>query len=318
MRTPLKVRIGVVVWCGFTYFSVPRLHDEAWAYSLLLLAALVLVPMAWCLSRDDEDGPRAVAVHRAALVLQLPAAVLLIGAVMLPVGPVAVLCTVPWVAALALMTGVGLARVMRRRMIPPADLVRDAGLIYPVIGGVWLLADRAGMQPLGFSHSIVVLTAVHFHYAGMILPIAAGLALSHRPASPLGVPTVLGVILGVPLVAVGITATQMGWGRGLELLATLILVLAGWGVANLHWQLVLRDVSAPRLTRALWGVAAMSLAVGMLLAALYALRSLGLPWAWLDIPWMRALHGSFNALGFSLAVLLAWCRIGRCCEICRR
>ena len=43
----------------------------------------------------------------------------------------------------------------------------------------------------------------------------------------------------------------------------------------------------------------------MLLAALYGLRFY-LPVAWLDIPWMRALHGSANALGFALPALLGW------------
>lgn len=318
MRTPLKVRIGVIVWCGFTYFSVPRLKDEAWAYALLLLAALVLVPMAWCLARDDDDSPRMAGLHRTALLLQLPAALLLMAAIMLPVGPVAMLCTLPWLVALGCMAITGMWRVTRRRVIPPADLARDAGLIYALVGGIWLFADRAGMHPLGFGRTIVVLTAVHFHYVGLVLPIVTGLAVAHRPTSRLGVPTVWGVIVGVPLVAVGITATQMGWGRSLELLSTLVLVLAGWGVAAMHLQLVMRDVVAPRLTRILWSIAALSLALGMLLAALYALRSLGLPWAWLDIPWMRALHGSLNALGFSLPALLAWCRIGRCCEVCQR
>ena len=57
--------------------------------------------------------------------------------------------------------------------------------------------------------------------------------------------------------------------------------------------------------RGLWLVAALALAGGMALAALYGCRAyLSLPW--LDIPWMRAWHGSGNALGFGLLGVLAW------------
>ena len=29
--------------------------------------------------------------------------------------------------------------------------------------------------------------------------------------------------------------------------------------------------------------------------------------SWLDIPWMRALHGSANAIGFALLGMWSWC-----------
>jgi hypothetical protein len=57
--------------------------------------------------------------------------------------------------------------------------------------------------------------------------------------------------------------------------------------------------------RVLWAVTAVSLITGMFLAALYGSRHL-LPLEWLTIPWMRALHGTANSLGFALSALLAW------------
>lgn len=53
-------------------------------------------------------------------------------------------------------------------------------------------------------------------------------------------------------------------------------------------------------------VAGVSLFFGMLLAGLYATRAFALPLPWLDIAWMRALHGTANALGFGLCGTLAW------------
>ena len=62
-----------------------------------------------------------------------------------------------------------------------------------------------------------------------------------------------------------------------------------------------RDTGA----RILWAVAATSLFFSMSLAALYGLRYF-IDVSWLDIPCMRALHGTANALGFAVAGLSAW------------
>ena len=43
----------------------------------------------------------------------------------------------------------------------------------------------------------------------------------------------------------------------------------------------------------------------VVLALLYGCRAY-FPLAWLDIPWMRAVHGTANALGFGLAGVLGW------------
>ncbi len=81
-----------------------------------------------------------------------------------------------------------------------------------------------------------------------------------------------------------------------------------------HVVLAILEKKVCPSVRVLWTIAGLSLAVGMVLAGLYSSRAYFAPMAWLDIPWMRMLHGSLNALGFSLAALLAWCRSGReCC-----
>jgi hypothetical protein len=63
--------------------------------------------------------------------------------------------------------------------------------------------------------------------------------------------------------------------------------------------------STPRITRELWSFGALFLACGMVLSILYGSRWL-VPLPWLDIPWMRALHGTANALGFTVPALVGW------------
>lgn len=312
MTTPIKVRIGAICWCVFTYLTVSNFKQGPWAEALVLLAALVLMPMTWCLARDFDDEGWAERLWKIDLHLQLPAALLLLPAFWLPPGFPAMLCALPWFLMLAIMAVDGLLRIRRHGIRPAGVFCRDVGLIYASVGGAWLLADRAGWQPLGFAPEIVLLTAVHFHYAGLILPVLAGLALNRRPDCPIGRWSMWLVLIGVPLVAVGITTTQTGGPSSLEMVAAWVLVLGGLGVAMQHVALAVTEHSVSPVVRWFWGVAGVALAAGMLLAGLYASRGF-VTLAWLDIPWMRALHGSLNAIGFSLLALLAWCRAGRKC-----
>ena len=91
----------------------------------------------------------------------------------------------------------------------------------------------------------------------------------------------------------------------LELVAALLMAVSGMAVAVVHVWLALQD-RWPVVVQCLWMVAGCSLFAGMLLAALYGVRSVFAPWPWLDIPWMRALHGTINALGFGLCGTLGW------------
>src|SRR5262249_31700122 len=143
--------------------------------------------------------------------LQLPAAMLLGGAFLLPQGFLAAALAVPWLALTGLIALIGLGRIWQHGHGPLHELCMDAGLVYVAVGGAWAVLDRLGTRPLGFESVIVLLTAIHFHYAGFVLPIVTGLAIREvggRVAWGAGV----GVIVGVPVVAAGITATQLNLG----------------------------------------------------------------------------------------------------------
>ncbi|MCI0699140.1 YndJ family transporter [candidate division KSB1 bacterium] len=94
------------------------------------------------------------------------------------------------------------------------------------------------------------------------------------------------------------------YGTLLECFAACLTALAGSITAWLHLRLSMQK-AWPSLTRSLWAVAAISLLFSMILAALYGCRFY-FPVGWLDIPWMRVLHGTANALGFGLAGVAAW------------
>jgi hypothetical protein len=88
------------------------------------------------------------------------------------------------------------------------------------------------------------------------------------------------------------------------------LALAAGVVAVLQVRLALSKSGWPRVLLIVSGVCLFG---SMVLAGLYGSRTIvssGLPNEQ-EIEWMRALHGSANALGFALCGLLGWRLVGK-------
>lgn len=291
----VRASLGACCWIGVLVVTRPRPTDVTWGHALLLLGPLVLVPMGSAIA-GTRVGWRSWSVLDLA---QLPAAVLLAIAYQLPQGKTAFLLALPWWglgAANALNAGWFLARRENRTWPRTAIAVAFLNLI---VGGAWAAADRFGYRPLDFDPVIVLLTAIHFHHAGFALPLLTGLAATGRFGRVLSAAT----IAGVPLVAGGITMTQLQGGAWMETAAAILLALTSLGTAALYLRL--GRTSRTAAARWLWLTAGLALAFGMLLAAMYGLRFV-LPMEWLNIPTMRALHGTANALGFAFAGFLGW------------
>lgn len=306
ISTTTSAVFGGVLWLAFVVWRVTDFRTLAWSTALLGFAALVLVPLLLDLIR--LDGEKAVVlpkIFRAVRGLQFPAAGLLLASCIVPGGRAAALLASPWIALTAMLAGMGAYRLLRRGFQPLGSLCQDAGLIFIAVGGAWTLADRLGLHPLGFGTDIVQLTAVHFHFAGLVLPVVTGLVVREFPSSRIATIAGWGVLAGVPLVAVGITSSQLGQTHALEFFAALVLAGSAMIVACFQLRLV-TETRWPLKVRMWWSIAGFSLVFGMSLALLYAARPYFAPLPWLDLPWMRALHGTVNALGFAFCALLGW------------
>ena len=221
-------------------------------------------------------------------------------------GPLAIWGAVPWLLVTSFRAVVALVTAIFE---PSRELARwcnlAASLFLPV-GSIWAIADQARIQPLGFSGIIVLLTAVHFHYAGFALPWLTGRLLTYGRNGALEKACAVGVIAGVPLVAIGITSSQLSLPWAIETVAATILAFSAIGIARgyLLWS---RRVEQP--ARVCFTLGGTALAAGMTLALLYAWRHV-FPLEWLTIPSMIAMHGTLNSWGFSLPCVLGCAKLG--------
>ena len=239
-----------------------------------------------------------------ALVVQPVAAVLVVTSFFVPTGVLAGLLVSGWLLFTGLVALFGLVRLLPRGMVRADEACIDAGLLYLPVGAVWLLLYRFGAHPLGFVDTIVLLTAVHFHYAGFAAPILAGFAgrklAEIKPATQHVFRLVaMGLILGTPLTALGITFSPL-----LELAAALMLITSLLVLSFLSLFVIVPHITH-RTAQSLLIISALSFVVAMLFAGAYAVGQFK-EVLLVSIPGMVHAHGWLNALGSVCCGLLAW------------
>lgn len=234
--------------------------------------------------------------------LAVPAGLALALAFLRPAGPGTAVFAVPWVLVAGLgATAAGVAAlgaVREGRLLRPVpERAVWAALAFLLVAATNALADRAGLRPFGFSSTIVLLTAVHFTFAGFVLTLAGVLAHAARPSRASAVALAV-LIAGIPVTAVGFFGVApAAW------LGAMLVVGGGIGIglATIRVAGTIRT----RAARVLLRIAGLSLLASMPLAAVYATGVwLGAPW--LDLPTMARTHGALNVLGFAIPAMVAW------------
>ena len=84
----------------------------------------------------------------------------------------------------------------RLRLTPPRAMDAATGFLF--VGAAFALADRADLRPFDFSATIILLTAVHFHFAGFALVLAGALAWRARPGPAVGLALAPCLVIGDP------------------------------------------------------------------------------------------------------------------------
>lgn len=299
MNNPARsAALGGLIWVVLAVACAARWIRLDLIELLFLFAPLVIVPLGLALLAREQLRPGVLL--RLACLAQPIAALLAVGSFFLTPGPGAAALATPWLAMCILVALAGAKSLLRVRLHSASALCLVAAQLYLAVGGLGLFLSRLGATPLHFAEPVVLLTGVHFHYTGFALPLVAGsvgCALDLRSGLyRLFFPTAVLILVSPTLLAAGFVFSPL-----LKLAAVLLLVLGCLLLAVLMLPLAVQ--TKPRLARALFFVASVSLAVAMLVAATYELGDFTARY-WLLIPQMARLHGTLNAFGFALCGLL--------------
>jgi hypothetical protein len=277
---------------------------------LLLLALLVITPLAVPLAASSKKGRLHHSLYRLVVMLQ-PFAALIGGAsFLIRTGPFAAAAAGVWLLFTALVALVGLLRLFGNGSVSLADACLSAALIYLPIGGAWLALARLGAQPLGFGQHTDLLTAIHFHYIPLAALVISGLTCQALPAA-LGRVwrtasriAAIGMLVNPLLVAAGITLTLLTGEDLLESAAATLLALSLITMALLSLRFIIPN-TVSLFAKGLVLVSSTAVFVTMLAAGAYALGHATGAWT-ITISQMIAVHGWINALLFGFCGLLGW------------
>ena len=291
---------GAVVWLLLLFVNTSDSAQIELIHKVALFAIFLIVPLGLAVVGDEHGSP---SLYRLVVLAQPVAALLTAASFFVAKGLRAALLASAWLILTGLVAVFGLTRLIARPVYPLHELSIDAGLLYLPVAAMWLVIYRFGVQPFGYGETIILLTVVHFHFAGFAAPIIAGangrvLATRSYPRRVFGI-SIFAIVAAMPLVAAGITFTPL-----LGLIGTLLLSvgLVFLAALTIGW---VRPAVGPTRKRVVLLIAALSSCAAMVLACLYA-YSLVAKILILNIPTMAMTHGLLNAFGFATLSLLVW------------
>jgi len=296
--------VGLVTWLVLLLKPTADSASTELIHRIVLFAVMVVVPWGLSLVPPSDRSGIGFWLYNIAVALQSGGATFTFLSFFLERGTLAGAFVCGTLIVYIVIALYGVTRLISRRsLFPIAELSIDAGLIYLPVAGAWLVIYRLGMQAFGFGEIIILLTAVHFHFAGFATPIIAG--LSGRVLSTKDHPrqifafVVFAIVAAMPLVAAGITLTPVVGLAGTLLLSVGLVLLA---VLTIGW---VRPAMTRPLGKVLLTLGALFSCLAMVLASLYA-YSLATHTLIFTIPAMAMTHGILNAFGFVTCSLFAW------------
>jgi YndJ-like protein len=295
---------GGGVWLLLLVASSAGLIKLSAIEALFLLAPLVTVPLSLNLIREATLAGAPVGGVRPAIFLQPVGAVAAVLSFEFLTGAKAAGFASVWLVVCALASLGGFNGLLRGGFRSLEALCLNCGLAYFTVGGIWFCASRLGMPLMGFEEPLVLLTGVHFHFAGLSAPVLAGMVglqgdPANRLARKLFIISGSGAAAGPALLAAGFALGS----PDLRLIAALILAasMTALGVCQLNLMRKFQSRSGAFIA----GIAVASIVVSMLFAVIYSAGEAA-KHPILTIPQMAVFHGIANGPGFVLCSLIAW------------
>jgi len=313
MRTKISLTAlaGGIIWLGLLAASRATRLELEWIDLLFLLAPLVIVPLGLGLTSQIETGGVASRVERIAIRIQLPCALAVVASFFFARGTLSAILAGMWLAFCGLLTLGAVVRIYKGAFRKLDSSFPAFAFLYLPVGAVWLIGSRFGLTPLGFQEPIVLLTAVHFHYAGFAAPILARssrLALMRSTPSSAR-PVLLNLVAAGVLVGPALLAAGFVIGPRVKLTAAVVLAFSEISLA-LSFLFALKQVTN-FASKILIALASVSVVFAMVLAALWAIGEYPLQ-PFVHLAGMARLHGTANALGFTLCGLIGWAQAQKC------
>ncbi|MEY8752135.1 YndJ family protein [Alkalicoccobacillus gibsonii] len=288
-----RVIFGCIIWAMFAIWFG---YDQS-IKLLLSFSILVLFPLVTELTYREKEK------RDWFITLQPLFSILGAGSLFIETASLSGTLAFCWLLFTCWVACIGIARASSRGFVRMEENAIDAAYVYMILGGLWLFLSQAGIEGLPFSPVIVLLTAVHFHYSSLIVPIVVGLVgrcAFHHNVQIRGYGLLAGLLMiGPLLVGIGITIGGLA-----DFLFVGIYVFAMFWLAFETFRVLIKVREHP-LARTLILTATLISVAAMVLSAFYS-AGVSVGTVFITIDQMVLYHGYAQAFGYSFLILIGW------------
>lgn len=298
-----SVIVGGAIWAALAVtFLGARTHLTT-IELLFLLGPLVVVPLGLELCIRTTDNARFELFWTIARWVQLPAALCALVSFWAHSGISAAALVTPWFCFACFAGAIALKNFIWGFDRPFSLICIVVGFSYLTVGSAWLVASRLGLTPMAFQEPIVLLTAVHFHFAGFAAPLLAMAVGSVAKNTSYMARRVFLIVAGGVLAGPGLLAAGFIIGPRVKLIAALVVACSEAGL-SLYFLTTIRHLRS-RLAQGLIALSSASVLIAMALAAAWAIGEFPFQ-PFVHLNEMAKFHGTANGLGFILCGLIGW------------
>lgn len=295
--------LGGAIWAALALaFLGARTHLTV-IELLFFLGPLVVVPLGLELCIRTTDNAQFESLWTIARWVQLPSALCAVASFWVRPGISAAALVTPWFCFACFAGMIAVKNFIWGFDRPFGLICIAASFPYLAVGCAWLMASRLGLTPMGFQEPIVLLTAVHFHFAGFAAPLLAMAVGGAAKNTSCLARRVFRIVASGVLAGPGLLAAGFVIGPRVKLAAALVVACSEVGL-SLYFLARIRYLRS-RLAQALICLSSASVLIAMVLAAVWAIGEFPLQ-PFVHLNEMAKFHGTANGLGFVLCGLLGW------------
>lgn len=175
----------------------------------------------------------------------------------------------------------------------PLEFLELSSKLYTLAASTVLFISRLGLRPFNFTDRLIELTAIHFHYAGIMVPILISKIYELHSTKPMKINSYL-IGFGTTIVALGISIGKFKAQVGI------------FAVVFFAVPLILVSITSFKFTCNLWIKFAHTLLVFTMGLAIFYAVGVSFSLNTISISEMIITHGILNGLGFIPLSIRGW------------
>jgi len=270
------ISLGIIL--GSVFLSLFSILSLSIIQCFILLATMIYIPFLYQIQYDLDFSKYSIISGTSILI-----------SFQISRGLVSSIFILPWIISNIII----FAKNPPKLNFAPLPFLELSSKLYSLAAPGALLISRYGLRPLNFTDRLIELTAIHFHYAGIMIPILMSKIYEFHSTQTLKVNSYF-IGSGTTIVALGISFGKFKAQVGI------------FAVIFFAIPLIIISFSVLKTNCVVWIKSAHGILIVTMLLAMYYAAGVSFSLDTISISDMIITHGILNGLGFIPLSIFGW------------